>query len=490
MCTRGCFVRWGILVNLSVILVVSGALLFVVFSVSLERAAIDAKMQQAGMIVDLVQNQVLALDSVEKMWENVRSICRGRSGLRVALYDSGEALLGGCAPKNLREKPFSPEPGRKVRLEGIGWPTGLFQGMFLVVDATGPFKHGVYYFRTSLEIPPSVFAPAWNFFAAYLVLTQSALFFLGYLLFHRTVIGPISDVARLAGKAAGVADPDFGESMKLKGDIQHISATLRAMIAKSVEDRERMEVLIEELQAANRDLEAAQQGLIRSEKLAGVGRLAAGVAHEIGNPLQVLMGYTELLQRASDNVQQSEILDRMDQEIKRIHAIVQKLLDFARPIRKHVAICDVNALVKDSAELMKGRKGFRNFTFEYMLDPELPLLTTEPEKVRQIVVNLLFNAADAIPESGGKIIIQTHKTGDNFAIAVRDTGSGISDADLEKVFDPFFTTKEPGKGTGLGLAVCLGLAESLGGNITIDSKLGEGTSVTVTLKGSDPQARS
>jgi signal transduction histidine kinase len=477
-------VRWGILVNLSVILVVSGILLFVVFSASLERAAVDVKMQQAAMIVDLAQNQVLGLGSVEKMWEAVRSVCRSGAGLRLALYDSGEKFLGGCSLRHIQERSFSPEPGRKVRLEGIGWPTGLFQGVFLVVDVTGPFKHGVHYFRVALEIPPSVFSPAWKFFAAYLVLTQSALFFLGYVLFHRTVIGPISDVARLAGKAAGVADPDFAETVKLRGDIQHISATLRALIAKSIEDREKMEGLIDDLRTANQDLEAAQQGLIRSEKLAGVGRLAAGVAHEIGNPLQIVMGYAELLQRAPDIGQHAEVLARMDQEIKRIHSIVQKLLDFARPIRQHVAACDVNALVKDCAELILGRKGFRNFEFEYLLDPELPRLRTEPEKIRQIVINLLFNAADSIPKPGGKIAIETRKVGGDIEIAIRDTGTGIPESDLEKVFDPFFTTKEPGKGTGLGLAVCLGLVESLGGGIRIESKVGVGTVVTVTVKGS------
>ncbi len=477
--------RWGILANLAVILLVSGILLFVVFSVSLERAAVDGKMQQAGMIVDLAQNQVLVQDSAEKMWGNIRSVCKGRTGLRLAVYDASAKFLGGCAPKNLQDKPFSAEPGRRVRLEGSGWPTGLFHGMFVVVDVTGPFKHGVHYFRASIEIPPSVFGPAWKFFGAYLVLTQSALFFLGYILFHRTVIGPISDVARLAGKAAGIADPNFAESMKLKGDIQHISATLRGLISKSVDDREKMEALIEKLQAANTDLEAAQQGLIRSEKLAGVGRLAAGLAHEIGNPVQILMGYVELLQRAPDTLPLAEILSRMDQEIKRIHTILQKLLDFARPIRKHIAVCDINALVKDCADLIRGRKGFRNFELEYVLDPRLTPVKTEPEKIRQIVINLLFNAADAIPESGGKIMIQTRKQGENLEIQIKDTGSGIAEADLEKVFDPFFTTKEPGKGTGLGLAVCLGLVESLGGDISVESESGKGTAVRVTFKGID-----
>jgi len=475
-------VRWGILVNLAAILLVSGILLFVVFVASLERAAVDVKMQQANMIADLVQNQVLASDSPESMWDMLRTICKRRSGIRLALYDSGGKVLGGCTLPSVRDGQFSLEPGRRIRLEGDKW-SRLFQGMSLVIDATGPFQHDIHYFRATLEIPASVFGPAWKFFGAYLVLTQSALFFLGYILFHRTVIGPISDVARLAGKAAGMADPDFVRNMDLKGDIQHISATLRGMIAKNVDDREKMEALIEQLQDSNRDLEAAQQGLIRSEKLAGVGRLAAGVAHEIGNPLQILMGYLELLQRAPGSDPNAEILTRMDLETKRIHTVLQKLLDFARPIKKHIAICDLNVLVKDCADLLTGRKGFRNCEFEYVLDSAMPPVETEPEKIRQIVVNLLFNAADAIPETGGRITIQTRKTDENLEIEIRDTGIGILDTDLEKIFDPFFTTKEPGKGTGLGLAVCLGLVESLGGTIRVESAPGKGTGVTVTMKG-------
>jgi two-component system, NtrC family, sensor kinase len=474
--------RWGILANLSIILAVSGVLLFLVFSASLERAAIDSKLQQAGIVVDLVQKYVLGQNSDERMWQEIRKLCRQGAGLHLSLFNSRGKLLGGCGLNDLRNRHFSPLPGRRVRIEGIGWPIGLFHGILLIIDVTGPFKHGVYYLRASMEIPPAVFAPAWKFFGAYLVLTQSALFFLGYILFHRTVIGPISDAARLAGKAAGIADPDFAETVKLKGDIQHISATLRGLISKSVEDREKMEALIERLRATNRDLEAAQQGLIRSEKLAGVGRLATGLAHEVGNPIQILMGYVEILQRAPDTAAHSEILCRMDQEIKRIHAILQNLLDFARPIKKHIAACDLNAVVKDCAELIKGRKGFRNFRIEYVLNPDLPPIKSEPEKIRQIVINLLFNAADAIPEAGGKIVIRTDKQDETVEIEIRDTGIGIPQENLEKVFDPFFTTKEPGKGTGLGLAVCLGLVESLGGKINIESSPGEGTSIKVTLK--------
>lgn len=472
--------RWGVLANLALILFVSGVLLFVVFCASLERAAVDARVDQAAMLMDIVQNQILRASGSDQMWEGVKNLCRSRAGMRLALYDAQGIVVGGCGANKDLEKPNLSEQGRRVKAER--WPTGLIHSKSLIVDSTGDFPHGIRSLRVLFEIPPSVFTPAWKFFAAYLVLTQGALFFLGYLLFHRTVIGPISDVANLAGRAAGVADfPDHADASQFKGDIQKIAGSLRAVMVKILEDREKMEALIGQLQAANRDLEAAQQGLIRSEKLAGVGRLAAGLAHEIGNPLQIVMGYVELLQRQPEPGSRDEILGRMDSELKRIHDILQRLLEFARPIRKVVEICDVNSLVKDCGALLKGRKGFRNLDFEFELCPDLPMIKTEPEKIRQTLVNLIFNAADAIPESGGKIVLRTRKSGDMMEIQVQDSGSGISAEDLEKVFDPFFTTKDPGKGTGLGLAVCLGLVESLGGGIDVSSVEGQGTTVTVAL---------
>ncbi|MGB6064258.1 MAG: ATP-binding protein [Desulfomonilaceae bacterium] len=474
--------RWGILVNLAVILAVSGLLLFAVFGASLEHAAIDLKIQQANVIVDLLHDQILASDTPEHMWERVRTVCRGHTGIKLLLYDSGGHILGGCSAGKELEPPDTREPGRRVKIIGARWPSSLFRGTVVLADFSGAFPHGVRAVRTFLEIPSTTFAPSWKFFGAYLILTQAALFFLGYILFNRTVLGPVREAARLAGRASGITDsPDPFALPALKGDIQRISSSLKAMIVKIVDDREKMQALINQLKAINHDLEAAQQGLIRSEKLAGVGRLAAGVAHEIGNPLQIVMGYVELLSRDPNSDSETEVLSRMDQELKRIHDILQRLLEFARPIPENIIISDINALVKDCASLVQGRKGFDKVEFEFQLAPDLPLLKTEPEKIRQVIVNLVFNAADAIPQSGGKIILRTHKDDSAAQIEVEDTGSGISQENLTKVFDPFFTTKEPGKGTGLGLAVCLGLVESMGGTINIESEEGKGTLVSVRI---------
>ncbi len=474
--------RWGVLANLAVILTVSGVLLFFVFSASLERAAIDVKIQQADILASLVAQQIRHAETPEKLWAQLQAICLGNTGAKVILYDSAGKVIGGCGSSTGADKPDVQKEGRTIRTTGPAWPTGALNGRSVIMDITGSFPHGIRVVRGILEIAPSAFLPAWKFFGAYLILTQCALFFLGYLLFHRTVIGPVGEIARLAGKASGIAEfPDVSESMKWRGDIQQISSSLRGMLLKIMEDREKMKGLIERLQATNRDLEAAQQGLIRSEKLAGVGRLAAGLAHEVGNPLQIVMGYSELLKKQPGTESLNEILPRMDQELRRIHDILQRLLEFARPIRQDIVTCDINELLTDCISAISLRESFRDIQFEYQLEPKLEPVKTEPDKMRQILVNLIFNAADAMVDQPGKIILRTKKAEKGVNIEVEDNGAGIPEEHLEKVFDPFFTTKEPGKGTGLGLAVCLGLVESLGGSIQIRSAEKKGTVVTIAL---------
>lgn len=474
--------RLGVLVNLAVILAVSGALLFIVFSASLRRAVLEDRLRQAAVLGEMLEHQMMSFKSPTEMWAWIRLTCTSASEMGLLLYDSHGKIAGGCSKRADLPKPELFAEGTTIQVARRGLPGSLFRGISVVVDVKGEFLQDIKMVRGILEVPPSVFTAASRFVAAYLVLTQLALFFMGYVLFHRTVIGPIRETARIAGNASGITSvDDVSSRLRWKGDIQRIASSLRAMIMKIVEDREKMQDLVNELRQSHRELEAAQQGLIRSEKMASVGRLASGLAHEVGNPLQILMGYVELLPRETDPDSRSDILRRMDEELKRIHSILQRLLEFARPIREHVQVCDINRLVEDVASLVKGRKGFRKLDFHMMTDPSLEPTPTESEKIRQVLINLIFNAADAIPESGGRISLRTRKTSENIEIQVEDTGSGIPQEDLEKVFDPFFTTKEPGKGTGLGLAVCLGLIESMGGTIDFLSEIGRGTTVTVTV---------
>jgi signal transduction histidine kinase len=415
------------------------------------------------------------------MWQGIRSVCRSHSGLRLALYARGGKLIGGCNLAGLVSEPVISEPGAHVRVAATSRLTQALYGAVLIVDAGGPFRHGAHTIRVTLEIPPSVFSTSWKFFGAYILLTQAALFFLGFILFHRTVIGPIGEIAALAKKGLSVTDyPTFVDEVKLKGDVRNIAGALKSMVLKIVEEKENAAGLVEKLRNANKELEALYQGLVRTEKLAGIGRLAAGMAHEIGNPLQIVMGYVEFLQLRADE-KSKDVLRRMDQELKRIHEILRRLLDFARPAKAENTSTAINTLVADCVSLVKDRKGFSHCAFVVNPDAHLTTIRTQPEKVRQALINLVFNSADAIPESGGVITISTLARADGAEIRVEDTGCGIPKDELPRVFDPFYTSKEPGKGTGLGLAICLGLMDSLGGDIVIGSEPGVGTAVTIYI---------
>ncbi len=476
--------KLSVLVNLAVILAVSGLLLFVVFSASLERSELDQNIRQTQIALELIETQLLKAGSAEDVWDLVRTVCLSSKGLRIMLYDRAGEILAGCRPPGTSSTPDVHASDRQINItvSGVRWPRSLLKGRTVVGDLVGSFPHGVRAIRCFYDIPPLAMSPALKFFTAYLLLTQASLFLLGYILFHRSVLGPIRDVAAMAGKAAGMTDSPFlTEALGWRSDIQMIAVSLRSMMLKVLDDREKMQSMIEELQKINKNLETAQQGLIRSERLAGVGRLAAGLAHEIGNPLQIMLGYAELLETEPDPKKRTEIIAKLEQELHRIQDILEELLNFASPRRDYPQCCHINALVNECASLVKGRKGFRKIGFEYDLQQDLPTLETEPEKIRQVLVNLLFNAADAVGDREGTVVFRTRIEDDRIQLTLEDNGSGIEPQHIEKVFDPFFTTKQPGKGTGLGLAVCLGLVDSLGGTISIASEHGKGTSVTVGL---------
>jgi PAS domain S-box-containing protein len=229
-----------------------------------------------------------------------------------------------------------------------------------------------------------------------------------------------------------------------------------------------------------------EQQVLHSEKLAALGRLAAGVAHEIGNPLTSISTFSQLLREmASDEFTQSS-LDIINNHIQRITEIVRQMSTFARPDPTNIKPVQVNDILKSSLDLMRLDKRMKNtIDIAITLDPEMPKTVLDEGQIAQVFINIILNALDAMPEGGTFSVTSRHGLNDHgqetIFIDFRDSGTGIPAADLERIFDPFYTTKEAGKGTGLGLSVSYNIVKRFKGDIKVTSELGKGTTFTIVL---------
>jgi two-component system, NtrC family, sensor kinase len=258
------------------------------------------------------------------------------------------------------------------------------------------------------------------------------------------------------------------------------------------DERARIAAKVEELERANAELARARESLLVSERLATVGRLASGIAHEVGNPLGAIAGYVELARnRVAAGAPAAEVDDflaRMGAETGRIDGIVRDLLAFARPAPPALAPTSVAAAVEGALRLARVQSRFRSVEVELAISPELPAVVADERRLGQVFLNLLLNAGDAM-EGQGAVRIAAERAGDAVEVTVGDRGPGIAVEDRGRVFDPFFTTKEPGRGTGLGLAICHGILTSFGGAIAVGDRPGGGAELKLTFRAAgDPPA--
>lgn len=243
---------------------------------------------------------------------------------------------------------------------------------------------------------------------------------------------------------------------------------------------ERFQHMQKRVDQSRRDLLGAQKQIQHAERLAAIGRLASGLAHEINNPINGVRNCIYAIQGDLSNHEQTrEYLEMMDEGMTSASNVLQKLLGFARqqaagpePVQWNDAVETVERLVSFNME----RKGLRLRT---RLDPELPPVMTDPQLAQEVVMNLLINAIDASPESG-EIEVTTEADDESVRLIVRDHGVGIQPEDMDRIFDPFFTTKQTGEGTGLGLSICLSIVQAGGGDIDVESRPGQGAAFTVT----------
>lgn len=245
----------------------------------------------------------------------------------------------------------------------------------------------------------------------------------------------------------------------------------------------------ENLAEAMRAMQTMNLKLLQTERLAAVGQLAAGAAHEINNPLAIISARAQLLEMKETEPARKRNFQQMVEQIERISAILGNLMDFARPTPLTAETVDIVAVLEKTLELVSGGLKPLGITLERHLPPGLPAIQADPRQLEQVFLNLLINAEHAMESSGGHIRVAAafDARNDSVSVSIADTGTGIPKELLDKIFDPFFTTKAEGKGTGLGLSTSYGIITNHLGDIRVDSEPGHGTTVTVRLP-RDPAA--
>lgn len=230
------------------------------------------------------------------------------------------------------------------------------------------------------------------------------------------------------------------------------------------------------------DIKMKEEQIQQSERLATVGHMAAGVAHEVGNPLTAISSLVQVCQRKTDDEFVQDQLKKVREHIQRINKIVRDLVDFSRPSSMQAENVQVNEIIESAVGLLQHDARCRDVDFELDLAGDLPRISCVPDQIHQVVVNLLLNAVDAMKEvEDPRVTITTDTNENQIEMTVTDVGKGIKEEHESRIFEPFFTTKDVGSGTGLGLSVSHGIINKIGGSINVESTYGEGTSFIIQL---------
>jgi signal transduction histidine kinase len=236
-----------------------------------------------------------------------------------------------------------------------------------------------------------------------------------------------------------------------------------------------------ELHSRDTALKQAQAALIQSEKMAAFGQLGAGFAHEIKNPLAGILGLVQIhLRHAEPGTPMHQGLQTMEKETKRCKAIIDNLLKFARQEKVALEPTDIAKVVEDSAAIMRHQLGIHQVELAVEIEPSLPPVMANGNQLQQVLMNLILNAQQAMKKEG-KVTLSARRHAHRLRLEVKDTGPGIPKELQLRIFEPFFTTKPAGEGTGLGLSVTFGIVKDHGGEISVSSEPGQGTTFVIDL---------
>jgi signal transduction histidine kinase len=514
MIARGLKAKMAI--NIVILLVMAMVLIDLVVIVTIQRHLIQAEISRGELVLSRLKEQALAATLWEDMGSHYESKARIRNildeaGIHCALImgkESGRLYFGGhqATPGSdlmnfTRQVTLSGE--KAMRFSGRVWAVFWKQHRDVIISVPlvqdGKTVAGAS-IVVSLEGVYKSLRHSQKFIFIYILINGVILASAGIYRLTKVYFQPL---ARLANRAEDYRDDDDAfifTVRKADNELNTLSKALNSMLRRISADKEKLRSTVQSLEKANLELKKAQEEIIRAEKLASVGRLSAGIAHEIGNPIGIVMGYLDLIKQPDTPLSERvEYIGRTEKEIERINTIIRQLLEISRPAKADRSNVSVHDLIDDISDVLNVQPLMSNIEFQRCLNAEKDMVEADPNQLRQVFLNLIINAADAISsldnENNGhregrlKIATETQLNSQLSAVAAKpmlkimftDNGPGIADDNMANIFDPFFTTKDPGKGTGLGLSVSFMIIESLGGKMTVDSNQGEGTTMVIYL---------
>jgi len=312
----------------------------------------------------------------------------------------------------------------------------------------------------------------------------------GYVLFRRRILAPME--ALVAGTES-LGDGRFDTRLPpgAANELGEIAAAFNSLAVALEDYRATNERQVAELRRINEDLQQAQEDLVFAEKMATVGRLAAGVAHEVGNPLASVIGFVEILE-ADPSGMGEDLLPRIRSELDRIHRIIRDLLNYARPSTgeeipdepEQLVKVDVSQVVSAAIKLVSVQARFSELQFEVLLDQDLPAVLCDGDRLQQVLLNLFVNSGEAMQGKGTVRVQRVARDRDVegvLVLEISDDGPGIDPKARSNIFDPFFTTKDVGEGTGLGLAVSSRLVQRMGGSLELQRSRTDGACFQLAL---------
>jgi two-component system NtrC family sensor kinase len=398
----------------------------------------------------------------------------GGSIAAVALYGPDRRLrLGAGEVSSIEriEQELAPNEERVIT-------THSASGTAVAVTVPAKGRLAVILVRTDLE--GTRFVPLVKLVALYMGAVALLLLGVAYMALTVALVRPMEALSGAARRVVEGTRRFFAPTTSVR-ELHELGTSVETMTTRLLEEEEALRRKVDEVENATAELRQAQAHLVRSEQLASVGRLAAGLAHEVGNPIAAIMGIQDLMLAGGlDAAEQKDFLQRMHKETERVNRIMRDLLQFARPKASGSDPGNVETAIHDTVTLVTPQKEFDRVELSLDVFPDLPLVRLAPEHLVQVLLNLLLNAAHAC-STGGTVTLRAHKTESGVRVDVEDTGTGIPAQVRDRIFDPFFTTKEVGKGTGLGLSVCKGLIEATGGSIRLDREHAKGARFVVEL---------